>query len=35
MEIGEQNVVVQHVGKRVIMDSEKQICRWVCLTKIL
>jgi hypothetical protein len=29
METREKKVVVEHVGKRVIVDSEKQTCRWM------
>jgi hypothetical protein len=33
MEMGEKNVVVKHVGKGVIVDSEKQMYRWVHMAK--
>jgi hypothetical protein len=35
MEIEEKNVLVKHVGKGVIVDSEKQMCRWVHMAKTL
>jgi hypothetical protein len=31
METGEKKVVVEHVGKGITMDSEKQMCRWVLM----
>jgi hypothetical protein len=33
MEMGEKRVVVEHVGKGVILDREKQMCRWVRIAK--
>jgi hypothetical protein len=27
--MGENRVVIEHIGKRVIVDSEKQMCRWM------
>jgi hypothetical protein len=35
METGKKSVFVKHVGKEVIVDSEKQNCRWACITKTL
>jgi hypothetical protein len=35
MGMGEKNVVVLHVRKVVIVDSEKQICTWMCMAKML
>jgi hypothetical protein len=31
MGIGEKRVVIEHVVKGVIVNSEKQIYRWVCM----
>jgi hypothetical protein len=31
----EKMVAVEHVGKEVIEDSEKQISRWMCMAKML
>ena len=33
MEMGEKRVVVMHVEKGIIVDSKKQMCRWMCMTK--
>jgi hypothetical protein len=30
-----KNVVVKHVGKRVIVNSKKQMYRWLCMAKLL
>jgi hypothetical protein len=35
MEMGEKNVGIKHVGKEVIVDSEKQMYRWVRMAKNL
>jgi hypothetical protein len=35
METGEKRVVAMHVGKGVIVDSEKQMYKWVCMAKML
>jgi hypothetical protein len=35
MEMGEKRVVVKHVGKGIIVDSKKQMCRWMCMIKNL
>jgi hypothetical protein len=31
----EKRVVVEHVEKEVIVDSKKQICRWMHMEKLL
>jgi hypothetical protein len=33
--MGEKGVVVKHVGKGVIVDSKKQMCRWMYMAKTL
>jgi hypothetical protein len=33
MGTGEKSVVVNHVVKKVIMDNQKQMCRWVRMAK--
>jgi hypothetical protein len=33
METREKRVVVEHVEKEVIVDTEKQMCRWMCMAK--
>ena len=35
MEMGEKWIMVEHVGKEVIVDSENQICRWVHIVEML
>jgi hypothetical protein len=32
---GEKKVVVKHIRKGVIVDSKKQICRWVLVAETL
>jgi hypothetical protein len=32
--MGGKRIVVKHVEKGVIVDSEKQMCRWVCMAKM-
>jgi hypothetical protein len=33
--MGEKKVVLEHLGKGVIVDSEKQMCRWVRMVETL
>jgi hypothetical protein len=35
MGTGEKSVVVKRIGKGVIVDSGKQMCRWVCMAHML
>jgi hypothetical protein len=35
MGMGEKIVVVAHVGKEVIVDSEKEMYRWVHMVEML
>jgi hypothetical protein len=31
----EKKAMVEHVGNGIIVDSEKQMYRWMCMAKIL
>jgi hypothetical protein len=33
--MGENSIVIKHVGKGVIVDNEKQMYMWVHMTKML
>jgi hypothetical protein len=35
MDMGEKKVVAEHVGKEVIVDSEKEMYRWVHMVEML
>jgi hypothetical protein len=35
MEMEEKGMVVEYVGKGVIVDSEKQMCRWMHMAEVL
>jgi hypothetical protein len=35
MGMGEKKVVIEYVGKGAIVDSEKQMCRWMHKAKTL
>jgi hypothetical protein len=33
MEMREKKVAVEHVEKEAVVDSEKQMCRWMCMAE--
>jgi hypothetical protein len=35
MGMGEKSIVVKHVGKEVIVDSKKEMYRWMYMAKTL